>query len=117
MYAPPREIEATVHESIAYLEALAGPVRYFAAPYGEYSNDTLPSLKLFQFELSMSTEAGFLGATSDTFRVPRLGIDRDCPPAKFACITSGLMLWLRRYKYLFVVVVCMLGILAGVALI
>lgn len=107
-----REIEATLQASSAYLEALVGPVRYFAAPYGDYDNYTFPSLRLFQFELALSTEEGLMGAASDRFRIPRLDIERDCSLAKFACITSGLKLWLSRYKYLFVAVTFLLGILS-----
>ncbi len=93
-----QEIEATLRDSTAYLEALVGPVRYFAAPYGEYDNYTFPSLRLFQFELALSTEEGFLSAASDRFRIPRLSIERDASLAEFACVTSGLMFWFHRCK-------------------
>lgn len=93
-----QELEATVHDSNASLEAWAGPVRYFAAPYGDYDEVHVPGLRQFGFELALSTDEGFLSSTSDPFRIPRLGIDRDCPLAKFACIASGLMLWMHRFK-------------------
>ncbi len=95
-----QEIEATLKQSTAYLEALVGPVRYFAAPYGEYDNYTFPSLRLFHFELALSTEEGFLSTTSDRFRIPRLGIERDASLDEFACLTSGFMPWLHRCKAL-----------------
>ena len=93
-----REIEATLKHSTAYLEALIGPVRYFAAPYGEYDNYTFPSLRLFHFELALSTEEGFLSAASDRFRIPRLSIERDASLAEFSCLTSGVIPWMHRCK-------------------
>ncbi len=93
-----QEIEATLKHSTAYLEALVGPVRYFAAPYGEYDNYTFPSLRLFNFELALSTEEGLLSSTSDRFRIPRLGVERDASLDEFACLTSGLIFWLHRCK-------------------
>ena len=93
-----QEIEATLKESTDYLEALVGKVRYFAAPYGEYHNYTFPSLRLFHFELALSTEEGFLSAASDRFRIPRLGIERDITIEEFTCVTSGVIYWLHRCK-------------------
>lgn len=112
-----REIEATLRDSMACLESLVGPARYFAAPYGDYDSYTFPSLRLFQFELAMSTQVGFLSAATDRLRVPRLDIGRECSLANFACITSGLVLWLHRYKYACVGMACVLAILAGVVLV
>lgn len=93
-----QELQTTVRDCNARLEAWGGPVRYFAAPYGDYDDVHVPGLRQFDFELALSTDEGFLCSTSDPFRIPRFGIDRDCSLAKFACITSGLMLWIHRCK-------------------
>ncbi len=112
-----REIEATLEESMTCLKTMVGPVRYFAAPYGEYDSYTFPSLQRYPFELAMSTQEGLMSTSSDRLRVPRLNIYRGCSTAAFACITSGLSLWLHRYKYVCAAVAGILALLAGVLLI
>lgn len=93
-----QELETTLQDCNASLEAWAGPVRYFAAPYGDYDDVHIPALRQFGFELALATDEGFLCSSSDPFKIPRLGIDRDCSLAKFASVTSGFMLWMHRYK-------------------
>ena len=73
-----------IRESVARCEALSGaPPRTFAFPFGDNDRDSLVLVRNAGFECACTTEATFVTARTDPFRMPRLAVP-NCDAAGLA---------------------------------
>jgi peptidoglycan/xylan/chitin deacetylase (PgdA/CDA1 family) len=94
---PQSEIE--IHESKRTLESLLHKTcRYFATPFGAYTQETMKIMQEAGIKGAVSVREGTVGSTSNPLELPRVSIDRSTTMAQFKGKLSTAVDWYQGLK-------------------
>lgn len=91
-----KALKKEIIESKKVLEkTLQIPIKYFAYPRGKYSLPVVRVVKKAQYDLALTMDDGFITQRTNTFLVPRIGIDRTHTFSEFKATVSPSVITVR----------------------
>ncbi len=82
------------HSKMELQQVVGSQVRHFAYPAGSYNDRVVAQVKKFAYDTAVTTEAGFNDASSDPYRLKRVGTNGSF--IMFQAMTSGSYFFLTQ---------------------
>lgn len=91
------ELKKEVFESKKTLEkSLSTKIKYFAYPKGRYSKQVLSLVKKANYKLALSMDDDLISKYSDTFKIPRVGVNGTHSLSEFKTLASPTVIKFRK---------------------
>src|SRR5258708_6850104 len=92
------EIEKEISESKVKLEnEISEKIKYFSYPRGKYNDFCLKTVKKAGYTLGLSMDDGIIDSQTNTYAVPRIGVNNSHSFAEFRYLSSPSLVFFRKY--------------------